>query len=216
MPTPFAAAVLSATVVLGCLPRISHAKLDPPAQCVVDKLGVAAKYLACRLKVQAHGVRTGRLPDFAQCDKRFGESIARIETKAGGACPVTGNALALKALMTAHTQSLVVGITTCGVELGGACWYLGTPGQSCNDVCDGAGRTYDTATGTFAGAEGSNENCAAVLAAFELGPLDEPDAPCAVGLGCAIGDDGFSFRCGLGTTSPSASVSITRRLCACL
>jgi hypothetical protein len=203
--------------VLSCLASTSQARLDPADRCVVDKLGVAAKYVACRLRAQAQAVGDDRLPSFTQCDTKFRASIARVETKAAGACPVTGNAEALQALMTAHTQSLATAITTCGVELGGACWYLGTPGQSCNDVCDGVGRTYDPATGTFAGAEGSNENCAAVLAAFELGPLDEPDAPCAVGLGCAIGDDGVSFRCGLGrTTSPSASVSITRRLCACI
>lgn len=206
----------SVVLVLFCLASVSDAKLDAGDQCVVDKLKLGARFLTCRLKLEAVAVKANRVPDFTPCDEKFDAKFARIETTAAGACPVTGNAAALRALMAAHTQAVTTAITTCGVQLGGACWYLGTAGQSCDDVCSGAARAYDPATGTYAGAEGTSEHCAAVLSAFDLGPLDTPDAPCAVGLACAIGNDGVSFRCGLGTTASSAAVSTTRRLCACL
>lgn len=53
-----------------------------------------------------------------------------------------------------------------GVVVSGYCWFYGTSGQSCDDVCAAAGLVYDVATRTFAGSEGSVGNCDAVLTAL--------------------------------------------------
>jgi hypothetical protein len=52
-----------------------------------------------------------------------------------------------------------------GVLVGGSCWYLAEPNESCTETCsthDG----YDEATKTFAGSAGTAANCKAVLNAL--------------------------------------------------
>ena len=56
--------------------------------------------------------------------------------------------------------------TSCtGVSLSGYCWYFGTKGQSCDDVCAPHGGYHD-ATRFYAGSGGSNSHCVEVLDAL--------------------------------------------------
>ncbi len=52
-----------------------------------------------------------------------------------------------------------------GVLEGGACWYLGDPGQDCTTVCSSHGG-YDEATVFHAGSGGTIANCTAVLSSL--------------------------------------------------
>ena len=112
----------------------------------------------------------------------------------------------------------------------GACWKLGgwnvfagVP-LDCNQVCAGVGLTYDDATRTVAGSDGTDANCEAVLTAlgavFEPG-FDAPSATCSAGLGCfsdVLLDGSFpgEGRCAIPATAATATKPWVRRACACM
>lgn len=62
-------------------------------------------------------------------------------------------------------------VTTCaGVQVGGYCWYASGDGQDCDTACASQGGGCDlTGIKAYAGSDGSNANCQAVLAALGLG-----------------------------------------------
>lgn len=119
-----------------------------------------------------------------------------------------------------------------GVGGGPACWYLGALGQSCDTVCASHGLTYDEATDTYAGRNGTLAHCAAVLAALPLPPA----GPCSttwntptysVGVGAGIGCywtssdfcpdtyNWFKFRDVDADTTAAATLYDAARACAC-
>src|SRR6185369_12318078 len=49
-----------------------------------------------------------------------------------------------------------------GKNFGGSCWRFGAQGASCTDTCANVGMSYDSATKTFAGSDGTAENCSAL------------------------------------------------------
>lgn len=124
-----------------------------------------------------------------------------------------------------------------GQLVGGACWFLGAPEQSCDTVCTAIGLTCDPATATYAGSEGTDANCEAVLTAllggacvdpscfFQPNQICQDNAGFFVGIGCV--DAPFysatstsRIRCGLPPTNcaasvPSVGLRIARRACAC-
>ena len=106
-----------------------------------------------------------------------------------------------------------------GVEVGGACWFLGAGGASCDDACGAIGGVYDEATRTFAGSDGTTANCESVLDALPYAGTPPGTISCgaAFGLGCHINTTSAnsSGRCTETTTSTASSSSIIARACAC-
>ncbi|MBI3768341.1 MAG: hypothetical protein HY271_07560 [Deltaproteobacteria bacterium] len=100
----------------------------------------------------------------------------------------------------------------CGI--GGACWLLGAPDQSCDAVCTAQGLTYDTATSTYAGSSGSLANCQTLLDALNAGSGAASDGSCADGWGCFIVGS-TRIRCSSPATNSTASLSSFARACAC-
>ena len=105
-----------------------------------------------------------------------------------------------------------------GIEVGGACWFLGALGESCTDVCGATGFPYDEATRTFAGSEGTAGNCTLVLDALGAPGTVVTEFPCDTdaSIGCHV-EPGGSFeriRC-TRPTLPEAFVAGTSRACAC-
>ena len=84
-----------------------------------------------------------------------------------------------------------------GVEVGGACWFLGASGASCTDTCGLNGLVYYEATRSYAGDLGTRCTLAGVLVALGLpsGPVDNATTP----LGCAF--LGGFLRIGFETTA---------------
>jgi len=78
-----------------------------------------------------------------------------------------------------------------GVEVAGACWYLGDQGAPCGVVCAGRGG-YSEATRTIAGSDGTDQQCAAVLVALGAGSLFLPGLVEPEPVGC----------CALASTGP--------------
>jgi hypothetical protein len=103
-----------------------------------------------------------------------------------------------------------------GVNVGGYCWYQGAEDESCSEVCASHGG-YHEATRYYAGSDGTNENCKAVLGAFGFssGKFFETAQG---GLGCfIIGGAPYRYRDKQHRTEASAK-SVTpgrRRVCAC-
>lgn len=122
---------------------------------------------------------------------------------------------------TAHTVTVSAGsadadwtVTTqaaCGgAEVGGSCWYYGADGASCADTCSTRGG-YDEATRTFAGSDGSDANCDAVLDA--IGAPSATLGTFALAHGCSF-FNGQRRRYSAPTTAEAATAGI-RRACAC-
>ena len=65
------------------------------ARCAAAKLKAAGKKCACVHKAQATAVLKGTTPDFTSCDAKLDAAYAKIELKAAGACPTTGDADAI-------------------------------------------------------------------------------------------------------------------------
>jgi hypothetical protein len=102
-----------------------------------------------------------------------------------------------------------------------ACWYLGAPAESCNDVCAAEDLSYDAATSLVAGSSGSDTNCETLLDAFDApgGALDNPGGDCGdYGLGCAVNVTMmgvYRARCGIPATNAADGFSPIQRVCAC-
>jgi hypothetical protein len=98
-----------------------------------------------------------------------------------------------------------------GIEVGGHCWYFGSLGQSCTQVCSGIG-AYSAETLTYAGSGGTNANCTAVLDA-----LGAPGSGMTTGTGaygCAYSTSNNRRRYTSSTTEGAATGTV-RRACAC-
>jgi hypothetical protein len=117
-----------------------------------------------------------------------------------------------------------------GVAVDGACWFFGPVSASCDQVCGGLGLSYDSATRTFAGSDGSFASCTAVKDAINSAgkgscdPLPIGDQNCSAlgsnpGIGCHCAPD-FGFlvaltRCIAPPTTSNAAVVNRARYCAC-
>jgi hypothetical protein len=101
----------------------------------------------------------------------------------------------------------------CEVTLGGFCWFTGSTNESCANVCASVNRSYDEATRTFAGSDGTDENCAALGTAFSsavfAGTWDRG------GIGCGYSVGNFVRR-DTDPTTPGATHPLhPGRFCAC-
>jgi hypothetical protein len=125
---------------------------------------------------------------------------------------------------------IVPSITCSGTVAGGACWYLGSNNQSCDDVCE-SHEGYNGATKSYAGSSGSNAGCADVMTALRVDNFPHPYNPTPVsevsslggisGLGCGSDytGDATTYRLTSATTSSASSLGNSnlyfRRACAC-
>ena len=114
--------------------------------------------------------------------------------------------------------------------VGGHCWYFGSNNQSCDTVCSTHGG-YSSATQTYAGSDGSDGNCDAVLIALgQTQPsCSGPENRTGLAVGCGVDYEASDACITSGSrryvryTSPdtsgsgsSASSSLyIRRACAC-
>ncbi len=123
-----------------------------------------------------------------------------------------------------------------GALIGGLCWFQGDWGQSCTEVCEGHGLTYDTKTNQYIPENISGAlRCEEVTAALPL-PSDEKDCgfyynalwgggpAYADNCGCVSdrgscldfdGDINRSFLDVSGTTTADAKNTAVARVCAC-
>jgi len=94
-----------------------------------------------------------------------------------------------------------------------ACWFAGGGGESCDQICAYKGLTYDDRTAGFAGSEGTNENCLAVLDALQLGEGDVYNQS-GGGFGCINVPTTGRFRDPTTTVAYLSNIK-AERSCAC-
>lgn len=122
-----------------------------------------------------------------------------------------------------HTDT---GGTGCkGVPHEGFCWFLGTLGGSCGEICFVNGLMFDVdGTRDYAGSGGTVENCGAVLDAMKENGIDTwagipTSKSCNHGSGCAFAPDdsqyGPRLRCYTPATDETSKHETYYRVCAC-
>ena len=194
--------------------------LDADVKCSSAKVKEAAKYSACLLKAESKAIKKGEVADFSKCDSKFSEKWQKAESKAGGECPTENDEAAIQAQVQQCADDLVAALAQCLEELatvGGACWFLGAIGQSCNAVCGALGLDYDEATNTYAGSSGTLANCEQVMDALgETAPplIDFGDVICVSGAGC-VKTNTERARCTAPATTGAESEGTFSRACAC-
>jgi hypothetical protein len=230
-----------ALALLLLMPVDATTAIDARIKCQADKNKHAGKYVACRLKVVAEGLRSAEVPDFSKCEARFVEAWARAEERAAGSCPTQGDVGTLKRDLEKCTTEASTAIETfpgtppprCltgGFLVGGHCWFVTNPGDSCDYLCVALGLIYDGATESFSGSGGSLANCQKLVNGYfatiqpngltSLGAIDHPCADFDLGgLGCTALTVGFAavpVRCTTPPTMSTAAHDAARRFCACM
>jgi hypothetical protein len=116
--------------------------------------------------------------------------------------------------------------TCAGTWVGGYCWYLSADGQSCTGACASHGG-YHTATRFYAGSDGTDSHCLAVLAALGAPPADyRSSSHCnGGGAGCHYSEHYYdeTLKSWTRCTAPSTTAETTfsqyhyryYRACAC-
>lgn len=102
-----------------------------------------------------------------------------------------------------------------GTVVGGVCWVLSGADASCTTACTNVGLVYDTATLTYAGSDGSDANCGAVMTALgQAGGAIGSGGP-AGGIGCWCDQGTSCLRDTVFATTSGASYVNGQRACAC-
>ncbi len=103
-----------------------------------------------------------------------------------------------------------------GRVVGGYCWYVGAPGEACDEVCLDHGGYDAEGTTDFAGSEGTPQNCRTICTAFEMpiGALTSGSG--TLGLGCTERQSDYSCHWEIyPETNGWAGDSNFARFCAC-
>jgi predicted outer membrane repeat protein len=102
-------------------------------------------------------------------------------------------------------------------------WYLGSPGQSCDDVCATHGECDTVATVGIGSGAGDATSSLFWTCAVVLNHLNVPATPifgdvetCIGGLGCEYDSANGRTRCAGTATTATASSKTVRRACACV
>lgn len=109
--------------------------------------------------------------------------------------------------------------STCGgTEVGGFCWYFGNENLSCNGVCASHGG-YNDATRTYAGSDGSPNNCKSIITALNI-TQDDFFETTQGGLGCFAIQTTSGNYYGYWDKQPTTADATyatpgRRRICAC-
>lgn len=104
-----------------------------------------------------------------------------------------------------------------GTEVGGYCWYMSTVFGECETICSEHGG-YSAVTRTYAGDQGTNAQCDAVLIALGSSDLNGTSASssCSQGTGCTYTSSGGNTRCtNIATSSTAIEMNFGTRACAC-
>lgn len=191
------------------LPAIAFAATDNQ-KCRAQKNKIAGKYSFCRQKAHAKSVKKEEPPDFTKCVELFDKLWAKAESKWGTECQTLGDASEIKQRVENCTTGMASILDCVGVA--GSCWFLGQPGQSCDDVCAERGLAVDPATAAYAAA--SDANCNSVLDALGdtnpayVGPVNA----CLIAVGCHVTNGNTRSLCG---STDEAALVTAERACAC-
>lgn len=103
-----------------------------------------------------------------------------------------------------------------GAEVGTFCWYMGANNESCDTVCALQSLVTADATRSYAGSDGTDENCNAVLDAFGISNAEFMQGGAGYGGGCTYNQNIDSrIRWIEPETLASAQDAVNAPACAC-
>lgn len=159
-------AAIAGVIALGA----AASAADPALTCKTSKMIRAGTYDLCVLKATALALKDGAAaPDLSRCDAQLARAWTKIEAKAGGFCPTSGDVDTIAAQVRSDASAIVgalmppPAITPCGGGIypgcGGSCapgltcWALVSAGptQSCACFASVATACADTGGSVFAG-----------------------------------------------------------------
>src|SRR5262245_2479322 len=154
----------------GWVDSLSGAFVQAQSSCDAGITKAVGKKVACKTSVFAKAHRTGTAvatAKLAKCETKFASSCAKAQSKGDCAAQTQScDAVEAAADTCVHDLSRPF-LLPCasGVSVGGACWFLGSYGASCDETCGGHGN-YDDATESYAGSSGTDLQCQMVLNAL--------------------------------------------------
>jgi alpha-tubulin suppressor-like RCC1 family protein len=208
-------------------------------KCPADSTKAAGKagrgLLGCRAK------EVTKPGTFGACDSKVDGKLASAIAKAGNCADGSGlhtgihfchdsiDGIVEPPPTTTTTSSTTTSSTTtsttlpacsAGARAGGDCWFFGSLGQSCANLCFVNGLSYDPATTAYAGSSGTNAHCNQVLDALGADPGNLPfvATSCGVSNECILavgGSDTQRARCLDTPANEMASWPSHHRACAC-
>ena len=96
------------------------------------------------------------------------------------------------------------------------CWFLGSAGQSCTEVCASNGLVYDDNTRTVAGSDGTMDACMTLQSVFSVMTNPCVSESCTGGFGCSYDTDAKTpLYCTSPPTTADAANGLIERVCAC-
>jgi hypothetical protein len=147
-----------------------------------------------------------------------GASVTAYQAASGPTC-VSETRTCTNGVLSGDYQNQSCTDTCAGQYVGGYCWYLTSPGQSCTSACSSHGGCNLAGTKNYAGSSGTNAQCTAV--ARTLGISDGAEAitnghGAYYAYGCSYDHQPRLLKRFVPTaTTCGASNSLTRRICAC-
>lgn len=102
---------LAAALALQSVLCAAAVAADPAAVCRADKVLRAGLYDLCLMRATARAVRRGEAPELGKCHEQFGLAWAKVEAKAGGDCPTSGDSAAIAGQVQADVAALLAALT---------------------------------------------------------------------------------------------------------
>jgi len=206
------------------LAATASAATNPVRSCQAAKVKAATKKVLDEGKCQQKALLKDAAVDPAcllKAEAKFATAVIRAGLQ--GVCEGTAADLGTDA--DAYVDKVLARVSCSGEPVAGACWFLGTLGESCDATCATHGAAYDPATRSLAGSDGNAVgaerwlNCLSVMAAFRVdGAIATNLFPPAGGLGCIVGSPYgvATIAIDVSPTTSTAAVESGQRACACL
>jgi len=204
------------------MPLAAQAGPTAGQTCESGKNGTAGKYASCLHKVQAKFVKggevdtAGRDASVLACGTKYSDKWGSIETKAGGACPSTGDVSSIQDFLDAcifSAEDALGGgvlppdvvtcnddLTTCSGDLGTCNGDLGT----CNGSLTSCGTNLSTTNADLGTCNGNLTTCNSNYASC-TGDLATANSGTA-GLGDVLSGKTFSSSAGLAVAGTMANI----------
>ncbi|MBC8292718.1 MAG: hypothetical protein H8E45_06075, partial [Proteobacteria bacterium] len=141
---PFMLIVFTCTVAAAFVAGTALAA-DPAIKCESGKLKEVSKYTGCVLAADSKAAKKSLSPDYSKCESKFTMKWNKVELKAGGLCPSSGDealvkteadtfAAGIRSLLEPRVSPAAVavgGYHTCATLDSGIvrCWGYGSSGQ---------------------------------------------------------------------------------------
>jgi len=115
---------LALTILMSATATLAVAQTERAKRCEAGKLLAIGQYDLCRAQADAKAVRKETTPDHARCDARLAKKWEKLEAKAKGECPTSGDVELLQLQALRHSGRVTAALDGVG---GATCSPAGLP-----------------------------------------------------------------------------------------